>query len=157
MGPLARLQYTLEQHRNGTATISTGNLGATLNSDCDVGKASEISRPDDGSVAEVSTAFIGGGDVQGLGEDQSRLLPPVVLPQVGGERCRGWNANSSLAPMIRVIVPNFPFCCEGLSVTALSSQLLRAPSAELGDDKQSYCTVSLCIVLTLNPSLLSRY
>lgn len=83
------MQYTLEQHRNGTAPISIVNLGAALNSsDCGVGEASEIGGPDNGSAAEVSAAWVDGAD-------QSRLLPAVVLPQVGETR--------------RKIVATFPF------------------------------------------------
>lgn len=95
VGPLARLQYTLEQYRNGTASIAMGNLGAAV--------GPETALP----AAYGATPWVGGGGGSGkasssrskrrrapspkdasctaalpLEEDQSRLLPPVIVPQV---------------------------------------------------------------------------
>lgn len=112
VGPLARLQYTLEQHRNGTASafIAAGHLAA-----CVGPEASETS-----TAAYFDTQWVGAGsksmaetgpgrkkgqrkgkgkDTNGMDtamsmsmstgdlslaveEDQTRLLPPVIVPQV---------------------------------------------------------------------------
>lgn len=112
--PLARLQYTLEQYRNGTSLIPIGSTGYLLHattprrqprqpatvsrsSGAAVGDASLIENAGFGSDAN---SVIGGkgprrGNCenaeelvpvregwQAVGEDQSRLLPPVVIPQV---------------------------------------------------------------------------
>lgn len=128
MGPLARLQYTLEQYRDGTASVSLGRLdtalplppppssplAVTLTDQVDT-SATAIAIADVGGVAKtdagsvkgekkakrrkssvkksgsvgVQSAAAGGeagegeGEVRAVGEDQSRLLPPVVVPQVG--------------------------------------------------------------------------
>lgn len=131
MGPLARLQYTLEQYRDGTASVSLGRLdttlppppppasplAATLTDEADttnifgaaataIAGTGELAKADAGSRkgekkgkrrrtsvkkaerAVVQPVAVGGGGVEGagevraVGEDQSRLLPPVVVPQV---------------------------------------------------------------------------
>ncbi|CBJ31071.1 expressed unknown protein [Ectocarpus siliculosus] len=92
VGPLARLQYTLEQHRHGTASIAMGNLGAYVGPEAAL-TASHHPTPWVGSGS--GKAATGGtkrtrspskkndasSDVY-LREDQSRLLPPVIVPQV---------------------------------------------------------------------------
>ena len=102
MGPLARLQYTLEQHRNGTAPISLVNLGTTLAPPPPVGaegKAGGLDKTDasegtsrrrqDALVAGIGTVNAGDGGSRDK-EDQTRLVPPVVVPQVRlGQVCRG--------------------------------------------------------------------
>ncbi|CAM9652980.1 unnamed protein product, partial [Ectocarpus fasciculatus] len=92
VGPLARLQYTLEQHRNGTASIAMGNLGAYVGPEAALtaslhptpwvgagrGKAATRRTKRKRSPSKK-------GDVSPdvyLGEDQSRLLPPVIVPQI---------------------------------------------------------------------------
>lgn len=134
MGPLARLQYTLEQYRDGTASVSLGRPDKTLPTQSLAIPLSDVSDSKDivtesatvGIVTESATvvadaagvavaegdvrkvkggkkgkrrtssvknAGVGGGgqslaaggeeEVRAVGEDQSRLLPPVVVPQVG--------------------------------------------------------------------------
>ncbi|CAM9149560.1 unnamed protein product [Ectocarpus sp. 13 AM-2016] len=92
VGPLARLQYTLEQHRNGSASIAMGNLGAYVGPEAALtaslhptpwvgagsGKAATGGTK---SMRSPSKKDDASSDVH-LGEDQSRLLPPVIVPQV---------------------------------------------------------------------------
>lgn len=111
MAPLARLQYTLELHRNGTAFISTaGSPGFLLSTqppkpigdgeNCTADGDSIGNAAGSGSLGVVDVTE--GGfreDVGGImpigehgwtvAENQSRLLPPVVIPQVkNGNLCR---------------------------------------------------------------------
>lgn len=132
MGPLARVQYTLEQYRDGTASVSLGRLDTALpppppsqsplavtgtdqvdtssiigTSAAAIADTGGMAKSDAGSVkgdkkgkrrrtsvkkggsVGVQSAAAGGegggeekGEVRAVGEDQSRLLPPVVVPQV---------------------------------------------------------------------------
>ena len=129
---MARLQYTLEQYRDGTASVSLGRLGTALpppsppqsplavtrtdqvdtggvvgTSAAVIADTGGVTKADEGSVkgdkkgkrrrtsvkkggkvGVQSSAAAGGGEGEGegevraVGEDQSRLLPPVVVPQV---------------------------------------------------------------------------
>lgn len=89
VGPLARLQYTLEQYRKGTASVAMGNLGAavgpeassaTASGSADGGKAT----PARNKRKRVSATRDAPVMPMNLEEDQSRLLLPVIVPQVGG-------------------------------------------------------------------------
>lgn len=109
MAPLARLQYTLEQHRNGTAFIPTaGSPGFLLSTQPPTTDGDNANGAADNDIAD-NDAVSGGPDVahvvgggseedavgivpvgeQGwiVGENQSRLLPPVVVPQVRRTVC----------------------------------------------------------------------
>lgn len=103
VGPLARLQYTLEQYRAGTASIAMGNLGAAVGPEAALPTAQGAATP---GVGGGGGSGSGGGSRSRSGkavsarskrrrapspqevssapleEDQSRLLPPVVVPQV---------------------------------------------------------------------------
>lgn len=95
VGPLARLQYTLEQHRNGTASIAMGNPGAYVGPEA-ASTASHHPTPwvgaRSGKAATGRTKRRSPSKKDDasshvyLGEDQSRLLPPVIVPQVGHAR-----------------------------------------------------------------------
>lgn len=110
VGPLARLQYTLEQHRNGTASIATGNLGAAVGPEASETSTSAyfdtpwVGAGSSGDAKAETTpgrkkrkTKRGGGSKAGKDtsmsmctgdlslpqeEDQARLLPPVIVPQV---------------------------------------------------------------------------
>lgn len=114
MAPLARLQYTLEQHRNGTANIPTGVLDASVAVGVKSGASGDDGRVTDGAATATVAGGVGVGvdevtggsrhkeertrrrrkmggaeDKEEEGEegraserDASRLLPPVVVPQV---------------------------------------------------------------------------
>ncbi|CAM9732626.1 unnamed protein product [Hapterophycus canaliculatus] len=87
VGPLARLQYTLEQYRNGTASVAMGNLGAAVGpeapSTAAAGNAgSGKAMPARKMRKKVSANKDAPAMPTDLGEDQSRLLPPVIVPQV---------------------------------------------------------------------------
>lgn len=124
VGPLARLQYTLEQHRNGTASIATGNLAAAVGPEASEtstagnayfdtpwvgagggGKAETATRKKkrkskskskskgaNGKDMSMSMSMsISTGDLSlAVEEDQTRLLPPVIVPQVSSRR--RWHA-----------------------------------------------------------------
>lgn len=145
MAPLARLQYTLEQYRNGTIAIPENSPSIKLAPPRPPG-----AREESDDIAHLSGALgeghdantsISGGDVVAadvtLGEeeeeagatgmlpigedgwsvieDQSRLLPPVVVPQVNAcDMCY------------------FPPVC---------------PSA----GECVWCMLQLCVVSTVNP------
>lgn len=127
VGPLARLQYTLEQHRNGTASIAMGNLGAYVGPEA-ASTASHHPTPwvgaGSGKAATGGTKSMrspskkddASSDVF-LGEDQSRLLPPVIVPQVGHTRkcCCGRGASGwTLFWVQRKFVSACPvFCVDG--------------------------------------------
>ena len=117
VGPLARLQYTLEQHRNGTASASivTGNLAVATAVDPEASETSTAgnayfdtpwvgaggggkadtatgkkkrkskskSKTTDTNGKDVPTSFSTGDLSLAVEEDQTRLLPPVIVPQVG--------------------------------------------------------------------------
>jgi len=110
---LARLQYTLEQYRNGTASIAMGNLGAAVGPEVASTAAYFDTQPGEAGAARTqprekpkrrksktkthqnkngnkgntghgryvstSTSTAAAGPLE---EDQTRLLPPVIVPQV---------------------------------------------------------------------------
>lgn len=111
MAPLARLQYTLEQYRNGTIVIPENSPGIELapppptTAGEESGDAARLtgvlSKGCDANTSisggDVVAAGVVLGEEEGAGaagilpvgedgssvvEDQSRLLPPVVVPQV---------------------------------------------------------------------------
>lgn len=98
MAPLARIQYTLEQYRNGTASIAMGNLGAAVGPEvpstaayfdiqsagaghsmgaAETQPSKRLKRRRNSTKKHSNTAAAGP-----LEEDQTRLLPPVIVPQV---------------------------------------------------------------------------
>lgn len=111
MAPLARLQYTLEQYRNGTVVIPEDRPSiilttspsaidekssdkSTLNGTLDAYDANGVSEgahcssdmiaasagfEEEDGVTGIPTIGEEGWNVE---EDQTRLLPPVVVPQV---------------------------------------------------------------------------
>lgn len=122
VGPLARLQYTLEQHRNGTASVSNAN-DANAMGDLILAAAVDPEASETSTAAYFDTPWVGGsgsggksetaggrkkrtskskskrrgipkngkdmpvslstGDLSlAVEEDQTRLLPPVIVPQV---------------------------------------------------------------------------
>lgn len=70
VGPLARVQFSLEQHRDGSTAFSMK----------DVGPAQRAKVQQKKTVAKGGAAERKKG--KGNARDDSRLLPPVVLPQV---------------------------------------------------------------------------
>lgn len=115
VGPLARLQYTLEQYRNGTASVAMGNLGAAVGPEAsptvpEAGAGSEKAAPVRKRRQRAPAKKDEPAMPVDLEEDQSRLLPPVIVPQVGASGLRLSGRRASL----RRIVPR------GVGAAALS-------------------------------------
>lgn len=141
VGPLARLQYTLEQHRNGTASIAMGNLAAAVGSEVSetstsayfdfdtpwVGAGSGGSKGGKGGKEETApgrrtrkrkgadtpmSLYLSTGDLSlAVEEDQTRLLPPVIIPQVSWLFCCGVCCQSPQPAVVFTARVHAPHCC----------------------------------------------
>lgn len=101
VGPLARLQYTLEQHRNGTANCApyalplpdgepSGKMDTFLATPTDTSgvtkkganKTKKTNKTNKTKRAQKDKRCSKEAEAWTIEADQSRMLQPVVIPQV---------------------------------------------------------------------------
>lgn len=214
VGPLARLQYTLEQHRNGTASIAMGNLGAAVgpetssastaayfdspwvgagssgNAETTAGRKTrktrktKTTRGGAGKNGRDTPTSLSTGDLSlQLEEDQKRLLPPVIVPQVS-LRCQVvtvacvvkrvlvlFLSSQRLAPTvvvactnivfmrrwIRFVLSNFPYHSPTNTCGALASLWFAVRAALKGAPPDVVPHPASCRIVTITPTILPQF